>query len=303
MKKNNNQLKTLSVGITAYNEERNIASLLKSLLDQKSINYRLDTIFVYSDGSTDKTNILLEKMVKYSKKIKIHLGKKRRGKTHRLKSIYERSKSDILVSLDADIVIKDKSTLDRFVTYFLDDKVSLVYGNIFPTEPSNFFQKVVTSYELFWKDVIDLKGNGNNIHNCVGSFIGMKDDFYKRLVIPSGTVAEDHYIFLSAVKEGYEHVLAKEAIAYYKLAKSLPDYLKQCKRYFSSQDQIEADFGSFADKYYKVPTSIKIRAYIKSFLKYHIYMVMAIFLQIYQRISFRFSKNQGYLWEQIITTK
>lgn len=45
---------SVSVGIPAYNEEQNIASLIFGILKQKVNNITLKEIIVISDGSTDK---------------------------------------------------------------------------------------------------------------------------------------------------------------------------------------------------------------------------------------------------------
>ena len=47
---------TLSIGIVAFNEEANIAHLLKTILDQKIESVLMMEIIVVSDASSDKTD-------------------------------------------------------------------------------------------------------------------------------------------------------------------------------------------------------------------------------------------------------
>ena len=73
-----NNIPSVSVLISAYNEESNIANLLNDLLSQVGNDYLLDSISVLSDGSTDNTC----KVVKSIKSEQIHLIEKkiRKGK-------------------------------------------------------------------------------------------------------------------------------------------------------------------------------------------------------------------------------
>ena len=51
---------TVTVAISAYNEEGNINYFLKSVIKQKIKNFTLKKILVISDGSTDKTVMKME---------------------------------------------------------------------------------------------------------------------------------------------------------------------------------------------------------------------------------------------------
>ena len=47
---------TVTIGIPAYNEEKNIGRLLRALLRQKTNGLSIKKIIVISDASTDKTS-------------------------------------------------------------------------------------------------------------------------------------------------------------------------------------------------------------------------------------------------------
>ena len=70
----------ISIGIMAFNEEKNIGRLLKALLSQELKKVKIREIIVVSVGSTDKTNKIVEKFTKKNKVIKLVTGDKRRGK-------------------------------------------------------------------------------------------------------------------------------------------------------------------------------------------------------------------------------
>ncbi len=46
---------TVTIALSAYNEENNIKSLLESVLAQKETNFTIKSIWIFSDGSRDNT--------------------------------------------------------------------------------------------------------------------------------------------------------------------------------------------------------------------------------------------------------
>src|SRR3989344_6673402 len=115
---------TVSIGISAYNEEANIKKLLLSLLTQKRIGFKIKEIVILSDGSNDKT-ISLAKSVD-SNLIKIIDRKIRRGKVIRQNEILKLINSDVLVLLDADVIPANNMLLRNLVKPILEDKADLV---------------------------------------------------------------------------------------------------------------------------------------------------------------------------------
>ncbi|MBM2818065.1 MAG: biofilm synthesis PgaC-like N-glycosyltransferase, partial [Parcubacteria group bacterium] len=116
---------TVTVGISAYNEEANIGNLLNSVLNQKLDNYKLEKIIVVSDGSTDSTE---KKVIEInSDKIKLIADGKRLGKPIRINQIFREADSEIAVIFDADIKLEDDFVLYKLIMPFLnDDEIMLV---------------------------------------------------------------------------------------------------------------------------------------------------------------------------------
>ena len=57
----------VSIGIMAYNEERNIGKLLNILLNQRLKTTHISEIVVVSSGSTDKTDSIVKNAAKKNK--------------------------------------------------------------------------------------------------------------------------------------------------------------------------------------------------------------------------------------------
>jgi len=91
----------LSVIIPVYNEEENIAPLLKRLIPVvKKYNYEI--IFV-DDGSKDKTSQIIKKQANKNNQIKLISFYRNFGHQMALTAGYEAAKGEVVVSIDADL--------------------------------------------------------------------------------------------------------------------------------------------------------------------------------------------------------
>src|SRR3989304_4637276 len=95
-------LLSVSVGICAYNEEKNICNILASLLGQRCAHVHIEEIIVVSDGSTDQTNEIVRNFSDHDK-IKPIIFKERRGKFAAINEFLKNAKSSILVLSSADV--------------------------------------------------------------------------------------------------------------------------------------------------------------------------------------------------------
>src|SRR5882672_691911 len=103
----------LSLGIAAYNEEKNMQNLLLALFSQQGIGFFLKEIIVFLDGSTDNTKEQI--LALKNKKIKLLIGTKRRGKAARLNQICKQFSGDVLIIVDADVIIKDTKLIAKLL--------------------------------------------------------------------------------------------------------------------------------------------------------------------------------------------
>src|SRR5258708_3629060 len=96
---------TVTIGIPAFNEEKNIVNLLKSIAKQKGNLFIIKKIIILCDNCTDKTADKAFEFAKNYKNIHIILDNERKGKVARLNQLYTLNKSDVLITFDADIVL------------------------------------------------------------------------------------------------------------------------------------------------------------------------------------------------------
>ena len=238
---NSNQAKfTVSIGIPAYNEEANIGYLLNDLLTQKEEGYRLEKIYVYSDGSTDTTEGVVRDVL--DGRIELIIGRERMGASHGQNTIMAKALSEALVFLNADIQIRDKDSIQKLIKPLMNKEADLVSVKHKPLPARNFFESIlVTSVEL--KSILfETYNKGNNVYTCHGSARAFSKKLYKEMTFRK-SVGEDAYSYLYCVFHGYKYNYVQDTEIYYRLPNSFTDHKSQSTRFFKGKSNFGDVFG------------------------------------------------------------
>jgi len=91
----------ITIGVPAYNEEKDIEQVVLSILAQTGV-FSVEKIYLAIDGCTDKTEIIAKKLKKKYSKIELIIKGKRRGKMAAINEIIALSKTDLIVIANAD---------------------------------------------------------------------------------------------------------------------------------------------------------------------------------------------------------
>ena len=128
---------SVSVLIPSYNEEKSIKETLEAVLQS---DYPLEEIIVLNDGSTDKTQEIVEKMMEKYSLIKI-LNKKNSGKADSLNKGIEMAKGELFVVVDSD-GFPQKDAIGKMTGFFNDEKVGGVTSTILVRNRGRFATKL-----------------------------------------------------------------------------------------------------------------------------------------------------------------
>jgi len=110
----------ISVIVPAYNEEKKIGGVLKSLINSSLV----DEIITINDGSSDNTLSIVRKF----KKMKLINLKKNHGKSYAIVKGIEKSIGDIVVFIDADLTGLNDSHLAKLTNPLILGKKEVVIG-------------------------------------------------------------------------------------------------------------------------------------------------------------------------------
>ncbi len=252
---------TLTIGIPAYNEEKNIAGLINDLLKQRTNLAIINKIIIVSDGSIDNTVAIINKFKNHY--ILLCVGDKRKGKAARENEIIKMSASDILVLLDADIVIKDTKFLDKLIAPIVAGRAEMTSSAIWPLTPETFFEKIFfVSTRL--KEILYLQfKNGNNIYTCYGPARAFAQKFYKKFKFETSE-GEDMFSYFSCLNLGYTFKNIPQALTYYRLPTTFSDHCKQSTRYHRAKKDMNK---YFSQKIVLAEQTIPVSDYAKAFTK------------------------------------
>jgi len=283
---NANQKKiTVTVGIPAYNEEANIASVLESIVGQERILFQLEKIIVICDGCTDQTEERAREFARHHPNIDVISDGERLGKAKRLNQIRTMNQSDFVINFDADVILEDQLVIDRIIKSFNNDDVALACANNQPVNGQTFVGKITQASDLLWYEIRKDFKNGENIYNSSGSAAALRKSFADSLEYPEGTVADQQFIYLKAKEQKKEFRFVRDAIVLYRSPSILRDFFVQASRSLGEKHPISAYFDSSFQDEYIIPRHYKLRGIAHQIIANPIYTICAIVCQIMLRLK------------------
>ncbi len=290
-------MKTLSVGIPAYNEEANIGYLIRDILHQAEEDYILEKIYVYSDGSTDRTNEIVRSF--QNEKIELIVGPGRQGQAVGQNHIVDICESDCLILINADMQVADYRAFTFLAKPILEGTADLTSSNLQPLPPRTFLEGVLSLSARLKSILFEQYQDGHNLYTCRGAARAMSRRFYTSMRFPK-SVGEDAYSYLSCVAQGFTYRYAKEAIVYYRLPAILADHRKQSIRFFQGTSNFVNEFGvTFVAEQMRIPLSAILKGFwraLPEILRHPIRVTCYLGILLLMRIESFFVKQASDTW-------
>ncbi len=299
-----NKIPTVTVAVSAYNEEKNILKFLRSVFSQKEDGFILKEIWVHSDGSTDDT-VRLAKNIK-SKKLKIWDHKKRVGKSTWLNKIYRELATDILVQSDADVIFAHDLVIHDLIQPLIKNKsVGMCGGNPMPLQGKTYWEKMTRCAFEPYQDFRSIVRGGNNAFSAIGQILAYRKELIKQMTIPKDMVTNDIFTYFYCLTLGWKYRYVKSAIVFFKSPKKLKDVSKQNTRFHAGYNRMSEYFSKdLVESEMKIPKFIYIRALFKALVKHPILSISYYAINTYCRFNaFRVGKKLNAKWPIAMTTK
>ena len=279
-------MNSVTLAIPAYNEEKNIVLLLKSLLSQKRTIYKLNKIVVSSDGSTDRTVEVARSIG--SPLVTVIDNKDRRGLSRGLNQVISKCTSDIIVTIDADIQIKSTNFLNELVRPIVELGADLTSSTIKYLPGSNFVHQTLATGTILKEMLFDSLSTQDNIYHCFGLARAFSKSLYNGMSLPS-SIGNDMYTYLYCKSKDKKFVYNPKAIAWYKLPSTLKDYQSQSRRFLVSGSEMVLSFNkTFVQSELNIPFINLLKATKKSIwiiLTKPVHCLAYFVLQIYSHIT------------------
>ncbi len=308
-----NTLPSVTVGVSAYNEQYNIGPFLESVLSQKVKGYRFDEVLVISDGSTDHTPLVVNKIIEKRKISKISSPKvvfineqKRIGKSTRLNEMFKHFKSDYLVLPDADVIFAHDEVIMSLIKGFEGNpNIGLVGGSPMPLPARTFMEKCVNATFEAYLPIRDTYKNGNSILSATGRIMALKKEVAKKITVAQNTISNDGFIYFSNLTLGYDYKCAKNALVYFRSPQDLRDQLNQNTRFQATHAFMKKYFPSeIVDEEYYIPPKLLLYQTIKQFIKHPVLSISIFVINRYCQLKAIIDLSKiNALWEVVYTSK
>ncbi len=199
---------TVTFLITAYNEERNIATKLEQTL---ALDYPADKleVVVASDGSTDQTDEIVRSFA--ARGVRLVRVEGRVGKTETQNQAVREARGEIVVFSDATTRYEPQA-LRKIVRNYADPAVGAVSGRYEYYNPSG--ASIGVGSVLFWKYENFIKRTQTRIYTitgCCGCIYSVRREVYAPL---PADVISDLCEPLKVLEKGHRIVFEPDAIAY-----------------------------------------------------------------------------------------
>jgi glycosyltransferase involved in cell wall biosynthesis len=224
-------MRRVTVGIPAYNEERNIASLLQSLESQRSLISEV----IVSDDSSDRTPGIVSDYAKRSSlSITLFHHDERRGAAAAWNEIFQRAAGDSIVLYDADTVPHPSCT-EQLASRVSKDTV-LCASNSQPVQAAGIAGRASVFISNWLRSV---RLSGLSQYTVMGRALAIDAAVAKEIKVPADMIAIDLYLQCRVLEMGRGVAYNDDAVVYFKPANSMRDLASQVVRAVNGHDQVK----------------------------------------------------------------
>lgn len=288
---------TASVGVMAYNEEKNIGKLLAALAGQRLENVAINRIIVVSSGSTDATDRIVEEWESRDPRVSLIRQESREGKASAINLFLQAAEADVFV-LESGDTIPAPDCVERMLAPFADPDVGMTGGRPVPVDDPDTFMGFVV--HMLWRlhHMLALKSPKLGEMVAFRSFVRS---------IPTDTAVDEASIEAMVVERGMRLAYAPDAVVYNKGASTVRDFLKQRRRIYAGHIWLSKN-QSYEVSTKKVGGILSVLLEdLKPTPRSLLWTAGGVFLEFLGRllgtIDFYVLKRNPYTWEVSASTK
>ena len=212
--KTSDDLPSVSVLMSLYNEEEVISEKIKSIYASSYPSDKLE-IIIGSDNSSDNTNnLVIELSSKYSN---LHFFEfnTRQGKPNVINQLFTKATGNILVLTDANVML-DKNTIFELVKHFKNEKIGLSDSRMINTKESISIKGISVQESSYISREVEIKKNEGKLWGTMmgpfGGCYAIRKELYS--IVPENFLVDDFFINMSVLAQNKMAVNNKDAIVY-----------------------------------------------------------------------------------------
>jgi len=237
---------SITLFIPAYNEESVISDKIDNAL---SLKYPTDLleVAIASDGSTDRTNEILEEH-RSNPRVKIFYNETNEGKNALINKFVPLTDGQIIVFTDANSIFSEESLL-TIVRHFSDSTVGCVGGKLTYLSGQSAVAKGEGLYFKYENVIRSFEGKQGKMVGANGAIYAIRRELFE--AVPAH-VPNDFFHPLVVLKKGYQTVFEEKAIAFEKATESHEEEFKRrsriVERSVSAIVEVNRRYGVFSGR-------------------------------------------------------
>jgi cellulose synthase/poly-beta-1,6-N-acetylglucosamine synthase-like glycosyltransferase len=220
-----------SIGVMAYNEERNIGNLLRALCAQQLDTVSIGEIVVVASGCTDNTEGVVEEEINCDARIRLLVQAQREGKMSAINLFLENARYGVVVIINAD-VLPEADCIERLVGPFADPQVGIAGGR--PVAINERDTLPGFAAHLLW----DMHHEISLIDPKMGELIAYRN--FPEIEISPDTVDDEGIIEELVAQKGMVKVYRPQAIVYLRGPTTMRDFVKRRRNIYAGHLQLRA---------------------------------------------------------------
>ncbi|GAB4428796.1 MAG: hypothetical protein Fur0044_26620 [Anaerolineae bacterium] len=222
-----------SVGITAHNEEANIAQILRAMLSQRLHLVAISEIIVVASGCTDRTIEIAQEFAAREPRIRLYIQEKREGKTSAINIFLSHATEDICV-LESGDTIPHEDAIENMVRMFADPAVGMTGAHKVPVNTPEHIVGFLSHLRLKMEHQLCLE------IPRLGELIAFRKVFDK---IPPDVAMDEAFVEALVIRRGLQVRYAPDAVVFNMGPETVQDFIKQRRRNHAGHLHLKAKYG------------------------------------------------------------
>jgi cellulose synthase/poly-beta-1,6-N-acetylglucosamine synthase-like glycosyltransferase len=222
-----------SIGITAHNEEANIAHIIDAVLNQRLHLVEIAEIIVVASGCTDRTIEIVEDYVANEPRVQLFIQEKREGKTSAINVFLKHATTDVCV-LESGDTIPHEDAIENMVRMFHDPAVGMTGAHKVPVNTPEHIIGFLSHLRLKMEHQLCLE------IPRLGELIAFRKVFDQS---PPDVAMDEAFVEALVIRRGLQVRYAPDAVVFNMGPETFSDFVKQRRRNHAGHLHLKAKYG------------------------------------------------------------
>jgi cellulose synthase/poly-beta-1,6-N-acetylglucosamine synthase-like glycosyltransferase len=221
------------VGITAHNEEANIAHIVEAMLKQRLHSVEIAEIIVVASGCTDRTEEIVREHMVDEPRLRLYVQEKREGKTSAVNIFLRHATASVCV-LESGDTIPHEDAIENMVRMFNDPAVGMTGAHKVPVNTPEHIIGFLSHLRLKMEHQLCLE------IPRLGELIAFRNVFGE---IPPDVAMDEAFVEALVIRRGLQVRYAPDAVVFNMGPETLGDFVKQRRRNHAGHLHLREKYG------------------------------------------------------------